>query len=277
MRSYAVLGGTGATGSRITKQLLQEEDVHLNVYARSRQRLEAKIPLLATSSRVQIFTGSITNIEILADCLSGVDAVFATVGTNVNEPGCSVAQEVSSSIVAALLRLRSQAPRNVSTGAAWTCPTLVFLSSTGVNPLIFGKEPFLLRFIVARSCSYIYHDLKLAEKYLRGHDWVPLVFVQPGAIVHDQAYGARLAENEATSRVSYEDLASAMIMAAEGKVDGSDDTSNRRKWTGKSIGVVSLGGERVVPAIRNLKYLIPGLVWYFLPFLWHWSKFLGLH
>ncbi|KAF7590664.1 hypothetical protein BBP40_002556 [Aspergillus hancockii] len=92
MGTYVVLGGTGATGSRIIGQLLQEEDIHLKVYARSQSKLEEKIPTLTTSPRAKIFIGSITNIDLLASCLDGADTVFTTVGINAYEPKRFVVQ-----------------------------------------------------------------------------------------------------------------------------------------------------------------------------------------
>ncbi|KAE8382743.1 hypothetical protein BDV26DRAFT_288300 [Aspergillus bertholletiae] len=277
MRSYAVLGGTGSTGSRIINQLLKEEDVQLNVYARSKAKLEEQIPLLIGSPRAQIFTGSITNTDILADCLDGVHAIFLAIGTNYNEPDCTLVQQVASSLVASLQILRSRSQRSgISNSTPWSCPTLVLLSSAGVHAHLFAQEPLIFKFLTSRGCYYIYKDLELAEKFLRGYKWLPLVVVHPGGLVHDRAYGVRIGENEGTDRVGYDDLAMAMILAADGKATPSDKTIDRTKWVGKGVGVVSFGGDDVAIPTGNMKYLLTGICVYWFPFLWHVFKVLGV-
>ena len=58
-------------------------------------------PDLLSNPRVQVFEGSLRCTTLLASCLEGVDAVFATVATNDSIPGCRIAQDTAQSIVAA--------------------------------------------------------------------------------------------------------------------------------------------------------------------------------
>lgn len=277
MRTYAILGGTGSTGSSIINQLLQDEEVHLNIYARSAQNLAEKVPELSSNPRAKSYIGSLDDIELLANCLEGVEAAFFTVATNFNIPHCSIAQQTAHSAVSALEIVRSRiTKRNGKTKRSWVCPSLVFLSSVGINPGLMAQESWIFNFAVSRGCYWIYRDLSLAEYYLRSHDWLSLIFIQPGALVHDRAFGVRLDEEEGTSRCSYVDLARAMILAAEGKLESGDLEGEKSRWIGKCVGVSSLGGGEVKTATENLEFVIPGFVGYFSPALWDICKSIGL-
>ncbi|KAJ6120533.1 hypothetical protein N7523_004813 [Penicillium sp. IBT 18751x] len=277
MKSYAILGGTGSTGSSIISQLLQDERVQLNIYARSAQRLSEKLPELASNPRAKLYIGSLDDIELLANCLEGVDAAFFTVATNLNIPHCSIAQQTAHAVVSALEIVRSRmTKRNGKTKRSWECPSLIFLSSAGINPKLMAHESWIFNFAVSRGCYWIYLDLSLAADFLQSHDWLSLVFIQPEALVHDCAFGVRLDEEGATSRCSYADLASAMILAAEGKQESGDLHGEKSRWIGKCVGVSSLGGGKVKAATENLNYVIPGFVGYFSPALWDICRKIGL-
>jgi putative NADH-flavin reductase len=277
MKTYAVIGGTGSTGSSIINQLLQDEEVHLNVYARSAPRLSEKLPHLSSNPRAKSYIGPLNDTELLADCLENVDAAFFTVATNYNEPHCSIAQETAHSAVSALEIVRSRVTsRNGKTKRSWICPPLVILSSAGMNPILLAQQSWLFGFGASRGCYWIYRDLSLAEEYLRSQDWLSVVFVQPNALVHHTAFGVRLDEGEASSRCSYADLADAMVLAAEGKRESGDLRGERSRWIGKNVGVTSLGGEEVKAATENLKFVIPGFVGYYAPTLWDICKKIGL-
>ncbi|KAJ5127173.1 hypothetical protein N7448_007952 [Penicillium atrosanguineum] len=277
MRTYAILGGTGSTGSSIINQLLQDEDVHINVYARSAKRLSEKVPDLSSNPRAKLYIGSLDDIELLANCLEGVDAAFFTVATNFNIPDCSIAQQTAHSAVSALEIVRSRiTKRNGKTKRSWVCPSLIFLSSAGTNPELMAQQSWAFNFAVSRGCYWIYRDLSLAADYLRSHDWLPLIFIQPNALVHHCAFGVRLDEEEASSRCSYADLANAMVLAAEGKLESGDLKGEKSRWIGKCVGVSSLGGGKVKVATENLNYVIPGFVGYFSPALWNMCKSIGL-
>jgi uncharacterized protein YbjT (DUF2867 family) len=90
MKTFAVLGATGQTGSELVR-LLQEAPNHLNVYARSTSRLAEKHPKLVSAKNVTIFIGDLANAELLASCMRDADVILSTVAQNQNEPGCSVA------------------------------------------------------------------------------------------------------------------------------------------------------------------------------------------
>lgn len=271
--TYAILGATGSTGSELLKLLLPGNDIKLNVYARSRSKLHALGPDSADSAHVTEYIGDLEDKQLLKDCLRGATVIFSTVAQNNNEPGCSIAQRTSYVIVSALEALRAEAKDN---GETWKSPTLVFLSSSALNPVLMASFPKLLEYILHSACYYVYRDLRLATDYLRSVPWIRLMVVQPGAIVHDRSFGVRLSETEVSQRVSYADVAVAMVAMAEGKIRSDDSIGIRERWVGKEVGIVSLGGNEVKQPMGNLRYLILGLICSFLPPVWHLGRWLGL-
>ncbi|KAL2004555.1 hypothetical protein VTN00DRAFT_3440 [Thermoascus crustaceus] len=273
--TYAILGATGSTGSELLKLLLPRNDIKLNVYARSRSKLHALIPKSANSAHVTEYIGDLEDKQLLKDCLRGVTVIFSTVAQNNNEPGCSIAQRTSYVIVSALEALRAEA-KEKENGEPWKSPTLVFLSSSALNPVLMASFPKLLQYILHSACYHVYRDLQLATDYLRSIPWIRLMVVQPGAIVHDRSFGVRLSETEVSQRVSYADVAVAMVAMAEGKIRSDDSMGDHERLVGKEVGIISLGGDEVKQPIGNLQYLILGLICSFLPPIWHLGRWMGL-
>ncbi|MCJ1257033.1 hypothetical protein MMC24_004858 [Lignoscripta atroalba] len=254
MPTYAILGATGSTGSSLLEYLHERSDVHLNLYARSAPKLHSLHPYLKGSERAKIYSGELSNVNLLADCLRDVDVVFSTVAQNTNEPGCSIAQRCAHSLVSALELLRKEkGPRD------FKCPTVVFLSSASLNDRFFG--PSLIHSFLMHALCYIYTDLAKATAYLQDHDWIPLILAQPPGLVQDLPRGHKLSDDKCSNLISYPDLARAMVQMAE-EEDG-------KKWIGKGVSMEALGGKdikaNVMPLVGNV--LSGSLAWLF-PRLW---------
>ena len=271
MPSYAILGATGATGQALLRHLTSSSyapDTRINAYARSRVRLEKMFPGLVTKSNIQIFEGSLTNIPLLASCLSGVSTAFVVIGTNVSYPGTRIVQEAAHSVVAALCHLRSQDPST-------SIPRILILTSAGINPRADEDMPAVFHWLLHKALSYSYEDLQLAQSYLQLHkSWLQVVFVQPGGLSNDVARGHRLS-TEGTTRgfISYADVASGMIEiagrseAAEGMKGGEFD------WKAVVIVPTSDHVKFNWDAPRNL---VRGLVAHFVPLVYRGLRRVGV-
>ena len=254
MPTYAVLGATGSTGSSLLRYLHERPDkVKINVYARSASKIESLHPYIKTADNVKAFIGDLSSADLLKDCLRDVDVIFSAVAQNTNEPGCSIAQRVAHTTVSALEMLRKEQ------GSSFKCPILVFLSSASLNPHFMANAPRILQWVLERANYYIYGDLAKAIDYLKEQRWIPLITADPPALVKDIARGYKLALDDFSPLVSYDDLARGMVQMAE--EDGG------RKWVGKGVGLKATGSVKkdVWPLV---KYEVTGLIAYFFPSLW---------
>lgn len=259
MPTYAILGTTGKTGGSILTLLLKDPSNTVNAYVRSKPKLLSQSPGLEDNKSVRIFEGALTNIDLIASCLSNVDAVFSTIGENENTPGTHMIQDSAHAIVAALCR-------NGPVKGGEKVPKIIFLSSCSVNPQMLAHEPKIAQWIVTTAFSNAYADLRLAMNYLRLHkSWLKVTFIQPGGLVEDEQKGHVLSLKESGSGfVSYLDLAAGMIEVAQ-----SDDY----QWQGVSV----------VPTSKDVKFewkapkqMVRGLIWHFLPSLGWMGKRLGI-
>ncbi|AEO66250.1 uncharacterized protein THITE_2077799 [Thermothielavioides terrestris NRRL 8126] len=221
MATYAILGATGSCGSALVDTLLRVPDARIHAYCRDGAKLARIFPGISSHPRVKIFEGSISDAALLTNCVRGCRAVFLTVSTNVNVPGCTMAQTTAATVLAALETLRTE--RDGSKQAA-ALPRLVLLSSASLDEKLSRNDPRLLHWILERAASYIYADLRAAEGLLRAQSaWVSTVFVKPAALAVDQQRGHALSLEESDGPLSYLDLAAAMVEAAddeEGRYDG---------------------------------------------------------
>ena len=258
MPSYAVLGATGATGGNILKLLTQNPQNTINVYVRSRSKLLAQAPGIETNKRVNIFTGNLGDISLIASCLKNTDAVFSTVASNENVPGMHIAQDTAQSIVVALMDLRMTEPQ-------MKIPTVVWLSSASLNPKYYGQSPAFVHWLLFTSLSHIYTDLAHAEDYFKLHQkWLKVVFIQPGGLVQDKQRGHALSLETEKTFLSYADLAAGMIEVAE---KGGYD------WQGVSVIPTTddTAIEWKVPLI-----LAKGMTFHFAPWMYWLAKSLHL-
>lgn len=107
-----------------------------------------------------------------------------------------------------------------------------------------------------RAASFIYDDLKVAERSLRAEeDWVTTIFIKPGGLANDKQRGHKLSLDEQDSFVSYLDLAAAMVETA-------DDTEGR--YDMKNVSVVNAGKGAAFPR-STPAVILYGLLVHFFP------------
>lgn len=218
MATYAILGSTGNCGSNLIQNLLQTSPNRIHAYCRNRAKLHRLLPQAIDNKQVQVFEGSITDVELVAECVHGTKAVFLVVTTNDNIPGCSLSLDSSTCVIQALQKIKAES------GPGLKLPKLVLLSSATIDDHLARNMPAWFRPIMLTAASHVYADLRRAEAFLRSHeDWVSTIFIKPAGLSLDVARGHRLTLDEDESFVSYLDLAAGMIEAAddeEGRYDG---------------------------------------------------------
>src|ERR1700761_3945869 len=157
---YAVLGATGSTGGSLLTVLLQRSNVKIHAYCRSKQKLLKQFPGIEDNQNVEIFAGPLEDTELMANCLSGTRAAFHAVAVNHNQPGCSICMDTAKIVVAALKELKLKNQR---------LPKLIVLSSSSTEHRFVQQVPRIIEGILYYAFSYVYDDLKEAEKFLRSH------------------------------------------------------------------------------------------------------------
>lgn len=233
MSSFTILGATGNCGTALLNLLLQSDASSIKVYCRTKEKLVRLVPQAAHDARVQVYTGSILDVDLFAKAVRGSQAVFLTASTNDNIPGCHISQDLAKTVIKALEQNRA-----IDDDTPVTMPKLVLLSSATIDPWISRKSPWI-NAVVRRSAWHVYHDLELAEDFLRSHeDWVTTIYIKPGGLSVDAQRGHKLSLDDEESFVSYLDIAAGMIEAGTDK-DG--------KWDLKNVGVVNAGGKAKFP------------------------------
>ena len=217
MPTHAILGATGKTGSALLTLLLQSpspNNQRINLYARSKSKLQSQFPTLNEEKSVRIFHGQLDDVALIAECIRDADTIFSVLGENENIPGMRIAQDAAHVIVAALCQLGL--PTNGAEKKK--IPRVIFLSSCSLNPRMYAHDPPLVHRLVSTAFSHAYADLAFAEKFLRlQRGWLKVTFVQPGALVEDVRRGHRLSLDRRGAKgfVSYLDLAAGMLEVAE--------------------------------------------------------------
>lgn len=256
--TYAVLGSTGNCGRALIQNLLDKPDVGINAYCRNRSKLLGLLPNFKPGGKIEIFEGSIHDVELLTSCLRGCRAVFLVVSTNDNIPGCRLAQDTAAAVIASLQHLRQRCSEESEIAYDSKLPKLILLSSATIDDHFSRHVPYLLRTILLRSASHVYHDLIETEKLLRAQeDWLTTIFIKPGALSVDIQRGHALSLTDEESPLSYLDLAGAMIEAADDE-HGSYDMRN--------ISVVNANGKAKLPTGTPM-CIFMGLLRHFFPFL----------
>ncbi|KAI2613409.1 hypothetical protein GGR54DRAFT_615738 [Hypoxylon sp. NC1633] len=249
--TYAVLGSTGNCGTALIRNLLRRPDAKIRAYCRNRAKLHRLLPEVESNAQVEIFQGSIQDIELLSKCISNCRAIFLVISTADNIPGLTASQDTAAGVVRALEGLRKTDP-------GMRMPRLVLLSSAILDDQLSRGTPWLLRKVLHLSASNVYADLEVTEKLLRAQeDWLTTVFVKPGALSVDVQRGHALSLTEEGSPLSYLDLAAAMI-------DAADDEGGR--YDMRNVGVVNTNGPAKFPSGTPMCILI-GLISHFFPFM----------
>jgi putative NADH-flavin reductase len=253
MSAYAILGATGSTGSSILKLLSASPNNKIHVLVRSRAKLEKVCPFASSNPNIKVFEGSISNTDNLAQCLTGVKAVFLTVAVNDNIPGCSIAQDTAHAVVTALTKLKDE-------NANFKPPRLVVLSSSSVDDKFWNGIPTFVHRTLFKALYYLYTDLQKAQVYLESQDdWLSSTFIAPGGISHDVQRGHALSESEQQTFISFLDVAAGMIEVA-------DEESGR--WDGKLVCIVGSSGVKAKLAWENPPILLKGLLVYWMPWMY---------
>ena len=251
MPTYAILGATGNCGTALIDNLLRTEDAKVNAYCRSTTKLIQKFPTITDNKRVNIFEGSIYDIDLLAECIRDTRAVFHVVTTNDNIPGCHVGLDTAKSIISAIEKLKVH-------GQLGAIPRILLLSSGTIDDHLSRHMPWWFRPILRTAASHVYEDLRRTEVYLRQQeDLVSTIFIKPGGLAVDVQRGHELNLDHDESFISYLDLAAAMIEAADDK---------EGKYEMKNVSVVNTNGSAKFPSGTPL-CLATGLARHFFPFL----------
>ncbi|KAI3318563.1 putative NAD-dependent epimerase/dehydratase [Xylariaceae sp. AK1471] len=251
MTTYAVLGATGNCGTALVRVLLEDPCAQIHAYCRNQSKLLRLLPEIQSSSQVNIFEGSVRDVDLLKSCIRSCRAIFLVVSTNDNIPGCRVSQETAQGVIRALESLKNS-------NTTSELPQLVLLSSATIDDQLSRHTPYLLRQVLLCSASHVYNDLRETEKLLRAQEsWLTTIYIKPGALSVDVRRGHALSLTEEESPVSYLDLAAAMVEAA-------NDQEGR--YAMKNVGVVNKNGKAKFPAGTPMCIFL-GLLRHFFPFL----------
>jgi oxidoreductase AflX len=222
MRTYALLGATGSTGSSVLRCLLSQHpaDVKLNILVRSKSKLLKAFPRLENTSAptINIVEGTSTDTAALSCSLENADVVFMCVATNKCKPGMSIAHDTAAAIVDNLKGLRQSA------GGRYKTPAILQLRSAAINPSCARQAPGLVGFCL----HHLYVDLQLASNvYESAAKESPVglldyIFIDPPAL-HDTGsaptgYELVLKGKQSIS-LSYADLGAAMCEVAERRAE----------------------------------------------------------
>ncbi|KAI1113090.1 putative NAD-dependent epimerase/dehydratase [Nemania sp. NC0429] len=254
MPSYAVLGSTGNCGSALIRNLLKSPKNKVKAFCRNEAKLRRVVPETVNNKQVEVFAGSIYDVELVTELVRGTRAVFLLITTNDNVPGCRVSVDSSASVVAALQKIKDESEPGVK------LPKLVLLSSATIDDHLARNMPGWFRPIMLTAASHVYHDLELAEQFLRSQsDWVSTIFIKPAGLSVDIQRGHRLTLDEEESFISYADLSAGMLEAAEDQED---------RYDGRNVGVVNKtrGVGAKFPSGTPMCILM-GLIRHFAPWL----------
>lgn len=219
------------------------------IHSASYQRLlsfEAKASL--EDERIKIFEGNLEDSELLASCLRDTRAVFLAIAVTGNKPGNTLAVDTARQVVSALERLKQDDPDT-------RLPKLVVLSSASIEHRLMSATPQIMLNILYTAFPNIYDDLKEAEDYIRSKEWVTATFIKPGGLTNDEQRAHVLSLTEATSPLSFLDLAAGMVEAAD-----------EEQYDGKAV-AVNATGDVAFPWEAPV-LLVKGLLCHFLPCLY---------
>ncbi|KAG8527117.1 uncharacterized protein KY384_008546 [Bacidia gigantensis] len=256
MPSYAILGATGQTGQSLLNILSKLPDRQIHAYVRSKSKLERMSPDVCALPRVKIYEGDLNDSELIADCISGTQAVFLTAAQSDNMPGCRVACDSARILVTALGQLRFKDPTA-------RLPRLVMLSSGTIDEHLSRDMPRFAHWMLFTAYSSVYKDLIEAEQYLRDRqDWISTTFIKPAGLVHDAQKGHQLSTEKQQSFLSFLDLAAGMIEVAD---------AEGNQWDKKNVSVLPTGKNVKVEYMAPV-YLAKGLLCHFLPSLYPYLR-----
>lgn len=238
MPTYALVGGTGSTGSAILRCLLSQppKDLTLNIFVRSRSKLRQAFPDLesTTAFKTNIIEGIPSDPTAMQECLKDVDVVMACIASNYSTRGMSLIYDSATALIAAL------AVHRKTRGPAYKTPTIIQLRSAALHPIYKAALPWLARQVFPFCFDYVYADLErvsqlFASTVADSPGLLEYIFIDPPSI-HDQdgttPTGYRLILNEKQEpMLNYADLGAAFCEVAE----------RRREFVGRAVGVTATG------------------------------------
>jgi hypothetical protein len=207
-RVIALFGATGKTGRVVLQHLRSAEDsafLELHVYVRSTKKLQGLFPDILSDQHVEIFEGSIADIDLLENCCRGVDTIICTMGENENLPTVSVLEDTAHGILESLRRLQE------GEGGTFQKPKLILLSSSTWNPKFAAARPLLVHWMIKTAFSYPYADLLRAQtKYMENSSLLTMILIQPPLLVEEEGTGYEISTEAVRLACSYPDLGAAM-------------------------------------------------------------------
>ncbi|GIJ90434.1 hypothetical protein Asppvi_009388 [Aspergillus pseudoviridinutans] len=252
----ALLGATGHTGRMVLKKLLENSDLSahgINIYVRSRAKLEILFPSLSNDRRVKVFEGSIKDHALIQNCLAAASTIICTLGENENIPGVTVLEDFARATINALSTLQSKNGCSMQ-------PRLIMLSSATMNPRFAAARPAILHWMIRTAFDKPYNDLiKAQEMLLAVPELLSVTLIQPNALVEEKPTGCVLSTEFAYIACSYEDLAEGFV-----RVCTSAPLENLPR-----IGVSSARAENpLLYAPFTLGKIFRGLAFQFIPGYW---------
>lgn len=206
----AILGATGKTGREVLRCLLENDTttLRIHIYVRSQAKLLSIFPEITSNANIQIWEGSITDVELIKGCLAGVEKIVCTLGENDNRRGVHILQDASNSIIAALDGLRIGKLEGQK-------PHLIFLSSSTYNARFAAARPPFVHWLIKTAFSYPYADLLAAQnRLLESRSLFSVLLVQPPLLIEEEGSGYEISTESVRLAVSYEDLGRAFAEMA---------------------------------------------------------------
>ncbi|KAH0363036.1 NAD(P)-binding protein, partial [Aureobasidium melanogenum] len=208
-RRIALLGATGQTGKAVLKDLLNR-DITINIYVRNAQKLLSTFPSLSSSPTTKIFSGEISDNELIKSLLTNVDVIIFTLGWNENRPGPTIIEDGARAVVKALHQINEEKKQQQTQP-----PRLIFLSSMTWNETLHSPTPSLHTQIIRLAFYYPYQDLLAGQHHLQSHPHLlNLTLIQPPALIQEPASGYDISTQTAGAGCSYGDLGGSMVEVA---------------------------------------------------------------
>lgn len=212
--------------------------------------------------------GALEDLDLLTTCLKDADAIFLAVAVSDNVPACQVAQSTARLVVKALESLRS------SGKDVFHPPLLLVLSSSSISTRLWRGEgmPQIVHSMLMKAASHVYHDLSVAESFLRNYkgnnqrELYSVTFVKPGGLVHDAQKGHVIHKEASKTFTSFADCAAGTMEIASSR--------DKEHWDGEEVSVNSVApkGAEVsfVEGLGLLRALLKGLLYHFIPWSYRW-------
>ena len=258
MPTYALLGATGATGSAVLRNLLEQPPkyLRLRILVRNKPKLMKSFPNLESSPPfpISVNEGSLSDGVALRTCLEGANAILQCVGSNQSRPGTTITFDTTASIIQALRDLRE------AQGNKYITPTILQLRAAPMNKALAAHESWITSWIVGFlmwfCLGYVFADHKRATELLESTvaetpGLLEYIFLDPPGTMDPDGTtptGYQLVITEKMGMgISFADLGVAICEVAE----------RRDAFRGKGVGMYGTGEINMTWQL-NVRYLIDG-------------------